>query len=658
MIAYYLFLYILLIARVVPLQNYNVVLHFLHFTLKNIVLISEELLGNAILLSFVMPLYIYYAMLFNIYGVYFVITTFVLHCIYLNQFKIGGIIGYVLAQHINVQYWHLIIFWLLLSLYLVYIYYKNAIQELAKQLFQKVYTYQNEYMKKELTKNVESENVASENIINENFTSENIANENIVTENKSEEAVKTFIKTSESKIISQNQNNRWKLPSTNLLSHVIKKSRNMNSEKMRNKLSRVLKEFKIDGELVSYSEGPVVTLHKFCPAPGIQASRIVSLSQDIARTAETRSVRIAQIPGRNLLGIEVANTERETIALRETIESKEFSNSQAILPLAIGCDISGVFVCVDLAQMPHLLVAGTTGSGKSVSIHSMLLSILYRYTPDECKLILVDPKMLELSVYHDIPHLMSPVVTDSKHASVVLKWAVKEMERRYQLLSDMQVRNISGYNAKSDEKLPYLVVVVDEMADLMLVAGREVEMSIQRLAQMARASGIHIIMATQRPSVDVITGTIKANFPTRITFQLASKIDSRTITGDQSGAEYLLGKGDMLYISPGHGQMRLHGPFVSDDEVNDVANFWRSQGEPDYVDLVVDDEINQDTEIDLDELYTQAKEIVLQDRRTSTGNIQAKLGIGYPRANRLVIQLEKTGVISSPDERGRRKIIE
>ncbi len=433
-------------------------------------------------------------------------------------------------------------------------------------------------------------------------------------------------------------------------------------------LEKVLYEFNIEGKLLNQHNGPVVTLFEFEPAPGIKASRITNLAGDIARSVESLSARISTIPGKNLLGIELPNKIRNTINLRDVLDSDTFKNNNCSLPLALGCDITGKTIVVDLSQMPHLLVSGTTGSGKSVSMHSMILSLLYSKDPDECKFILVDPKMLELSMYNGIPHLLTPVVTNPKDAVQVLKWAVQEMERRYKLLSEVEVRNISSFNekiqnktfvAKTDvkyEKMPYLVVIVDEMADLMLTAGKEIEVSIQRLAQMARAAGIHIIMATQRPSVDVITGTIKSNFPVRITFQLASKIDSRTIMGDNSGAEQLLGKGDMLYLSPGCPTTRIQAPFVSDEEVQNITSFLKEQREPNYIELHVK-ENNLDEHENDDPMYIKAVEVVLRDKRVSISYIQRQLQIGYNRAAKIVESMEEQGLVSKPDRTGKREIL-
>lgn len=466
-------------------------------------------------------------------------------------------------------------------------------------------------------------------------------------------------------------------------------------------LEGVLEDYGIKGEIVDVCPGPVVTMYELEPAPGLKASRVISLADDIARSMSALSARVSTIPGRSVIGIELPNENREMVAFREMLTSAAFTSGAQQLPLALGKNIGGEPVVADLAKMPHLLIAGTTGSGKSVAINTMILSLLYKLTPDECRLIMVDPKMLELSVYDGIPHLLSPVVTDPKKAIVALKWVVGEMEERYRKMSKLGVRNIAGYNAKVDaalakgemfkrtlqtgfdedsgdpifeteeiepEKMPFIVVIVDEVADLMMVAGKEIEACMQRLAQMARASGIHLIMATQRPSVDVITGTLKSNFPTRISFQVTSKIDSRTILGEM-GAEQLLGMGDMLYMAGGGRITRCHGPFVSDQEVEEVVNHLKVFGPPKYVDTVLkgpDDEqsANIDAVLGLggnttgeDALYDQAVQIVITDRKCSTSYIQRKLAIGYNKAARLVEQMEDEGLVSAANHVGKREIL-
>ncbi len=466
-------------------------------------------------------------------------------------------------------------------------------------------------------------------------------------------------------------------------------------------LEAVLDDYGVKGQITAVHPGPVVTLYELEPAPGLKASRVIGLSDDIARSMSALSARVSTVPGRTVIGIELPNARREKVLLREILSAKSYGDASYPLPLALGKDIGGGPVVANLAKMPHLLIAGTTGSGKSVAINTMILSLLYKLTPEECRLIMIDPKMLELSVYDGIPHLLSPVVTDPKKAVVALKWVVAEMEERYRKMSKMGVRNIEGYNSRvreaqaknemfkrtvqtgfdedtgepvfeteefQPETFPYIVVIVDEMADLMMVAGKEIEACIQRLAQMARASGIHLIMATQRPSVDVITGTIKANFPTRISFQVTSKIDSRTILGEQ-GAEQLLGQGDMLYMAGGSRITRVHGPFVSDEEVEEVVNHLKSFGPPSYKSGVVDgpeDDVASDINAVLglgnsadgdDALYDQAVMIVAKDRKCSTSYIQRKLAIGYNKAARIVEMMEEQGVVSSANHVGKREVL-
>jgi S-DNA-T family DNA segregation ATPase FtsK/SpoIIIE len=504
----------------------------------------------------------------------------------------------------------------------------------------------------------------------------------------------------------------YKLPPTGFLkSPIYNSKKDMTSadelRKQSSLLYSVLQEFGVKGQMLGCSVGPIITLHEFEPSAGTRASRVIGLSDDISRSMSAISTRISIISGRNAMGIEIPNQKREMIYLREMLESSTYKNTQAILPIILGKGIGGNPIIADLEKMPHLLVAGTTGSGKSVAINAMILSLIYKMTPDECKFIMVDPKMLELSVYEGIPHLLSPVVTEAGKAIVSLKWVTHEMEDRYRAMSGMGVRNIKSYNEKIEQamkqgekvtrivqtgfdsetgepriekvelkmkKLPYIVVIVDEMADLMIVAGKEIESSIQRLAQMARAAGIHIIMATQRPSVDVITGVIKANFPTRISFQVTSKIDSRTILGEQ-GAEQLLGLGDMLYMSSGSKITRVHGPFVSDSEIGNIVSFIKKQGvKPDYVDDVTSytsdggyglksnfearisgsgDKVNNE-----EELYRQAVKIVRRDKKPSISYIQRQLRIGYNKAANLIERMEQEGVVSEAGRNGKREVIE
>ncbi|MGB4056671.1 MAG: DNA translocase FtsK 4TM domain-containing protein [Alphaproteobacteria bacterium] len=497
----------------------------------------------------------------------------------------------------------------------------------------------------------------------------------------------------------------WELPPLSLIQTPPKEhARNdLNEDALRKNaelLQNVLADFNVQGDIVSISPGPVVTLYELEPAPGTKTSRVISLADDIARSMSAISVRCATVPGRNVIGIELPNKERQIVYMQELLSSRTYESGTAKLPLILGKDIAGQPILADLARMPHLLVAGTTGSGKSVAVNTMILSLLYRLSPQQCRFIMIDPKMLELSVYQDIPHLLSPVVTEPGKAVVALKWAVREMEDRYRAMSKLGVRNIEGYNERLREArkkgetilrkvqtgfdpgtgkaiyeeqpldlsdLPYIVVIVDEFADLMLVAGKDVENAIQRLAQMARAAGIHLIMATQRPSVDVITGVIKANFPTRISFQVTSKIDSRTILGE-SGAEQLLGMGDMLYMAPGGRVMRVHGPFVSDNEVEKVVDHLKEQGEPDYVTEVTDGDSDfGDNEVmnamfgggndSGDELYDQAVALVAREGKASTSFIQRYLQIGYNRAARIIEEMEKQGVVSKANAVGKREVL-
>lgn len=493
-------------------------------------------------------------------------------------------------------------------------------------------------------------------------------------------------------------------PPLDLLQKTNNKKRNVMSEGALQKnaelLQNVLEDFGIHGEITRVNPGPVVTLYELEPAPGLKSSRVISLADDIARSMSAVSVRVAVVPGKNVIGIELPNQKREIVLLRELLASQVYETTKTQLGIVLGKEIGGEPIIADLAKMPHLLVAGTTGSGKSVGVNAMILSILYRMTPEQCRLIMIDPKMLELSVYDDIPHLLTPVVTDPKKAIVALKWAVREMEDRYRSMSKLAVRNIEGYNARIRKarkdgeiltrkvqtgfdpdtgkpvfeeqaipmtELPYIVVVVDEFADLMLVAGKDVEAAIQRLAQMARAAGIHMIMATQRPSVDVITGTIKANFPSRISFQVTSRIDSRTILGD-SGAEHLLGKGDMLYMAGGGRVTRVHGPLVTDTEVESVVKHLKTLGRPQYIEDVIDENAagGEGGMADIlfggknkgsDELYDQAVALVASEQKASTSFIQRHLSIGYNRAAKIVEQMEKEGVISSANHVGKRDVL-
>ncbi len=492
----------------------------------------------------------------------------------------------------------------------------------------------------------------------------------------------------------------YALPSVDLLDPAAEKSApkldKAALERNARLLETVLDDFSVKGEIKAVRPGPVVTMYELEPAPGIKSSRVIQLAEDIARNMSALSARVSVIPGRTVMGIELPNSEREMVSLSEMVESDDFQGKDGQLPIILGKNISGDPVIADLAPMPHLLVAGTTGSGKSVGLNCMILSLLYRMTPDQCRLIMIDPKMLELSIYDDIPHLLSPVVTEPAKAVRALKWAVEQMEERYRMMSSLSVRNLANFNEKvrnakakgnplgrkvqigydqmtgqpqyeeeslDYEAMPQIVVVVDELADLMMTAGKEVEFLIQRLAQKARAAGIHLIMATQRPSVDVITGVIKANLPTRISFHVTSKIDSRTILGEQ-GAEQLLGKGDMLYMAGGKQLMRIHGPFVSDEEVRRVADYWREQGTPEYIQAVTEEPEDGGFALDglkannpEDEQYIKACQIVFESQKASTSWIQRQLRIGYNSAARLIDRMEEEAIVSAPNHIGRREVL-
>ena len=457
---------------------------------------------------------------------------------------------------------------------------------------------------------------------------------------------------------------KYKLPSLEFLEKSSSESSLLDENKSRPDaefMEKVLLDFGIDGKIKNINNGPVVSLYEFEPAPGVKVSKIINLSEDLARNTSSTSTRVSVIPGKNTVGIEIPNEVRNSVSLREIISNERFQKKEIRLPIALGKGISGTPIVGDLTSMPHLLIAGTTGSGKSVCINTIIVSLLYKLNPDLCKFILIDPKMLELSTYEGIPHLLTPVITDAKKATSALAWTVKEMNSRYKLMSKVGVRNIDGYNSKHKLKMPYIVVVVDEMSDLMLVSGKEIENYIQKLSQMARAAGIHIIMATQRPSVDVITGTIKANFPTRISFQVSSKIDSRTILGEQ-GAEQLLGKGDMLFMSSANRIIRIHGPYVSEQEIEKIANTLRAQGEPDYIEEITSQENKEDTVTsveggDEDELYNQALEIIKSEGKASTSFLQRKLQIGYNRAARIIDMMEEKGIVSKANHVGKREVL-
>ena len=562
----------------------------------------------------------------------------------------GGFVGKYLETtflnsliNINSQVFYYIFILLIFFLFLISIQFKiNSFYNIIKKIFKSIFSKQ--------VKNYTNENeVISEFIAQEEIKS--LIQEDL-----------PFIR-SESK--ADNKKIKFKLPSIDLLKIPTQKDK----EKLRDDdyidsefLEKILLDFGVSGGIKKVSHGPVVTLNEFEPAAGVKVSKIINLSDDIARNTSSESARIATIPGRSTIGIELPNATRENVYLSEILSNNDFAKKDIRLPIALGKNISGIPVVGDLASMPHLLIAGTTGSGKSVCINTIILSLLYRHTPDKCKFILIDPKMLELSTYEGIPHLLCPVITEAKKAASVLGWVVKEMENRYRLMTKEGVRNIDSYNAKHALAMPYIVVVVDEMSDLMLVAGKEIENYIQKLSQMARAAGIHIIMATQRPSVDVITGTIKANFPTRISFQVTSKIDSRTILGEQ-GAEQLLGKGDMLYMSSANRIVRIHAPFVSDNEIEKVNHYLRSQAEPDYIDEILNfadqKEIGENTlgTSDKDELYQAALDIIKSEGKASTSFLQRKLQIGYNRAARIIDMMEAEGVVSKANHVGKRDVL-
>ncbi len=493
---------------------------------------------------------------------------------------------------------------------------------------------------------------------NENFVEKNIKE---ISSNE-EKSQQSFLFEKSSVANERKNSEKFKLPSIELLKKNISKTNLTDLNKNRptaDFMEKILLDFGINGKIKKINNGPVVSLYEFEPAPGIKVSKIVNLSDDLARNTSSTSARVSVIPGKNTVGIEIPNELRESVNLREIISNEKFQKKDIKLPIALGKSISGSPLIADLTSMPHLLIAGTTGSGKSVCVNTIITSLLYKLNPDICKFILIDPKMLELSSYEGIPHLLTPVITDAKKATSALGWTVKEMNSRYKLMSKVGVRNIDGYNSKHKLKMPYIIVVVDEMSDLMLVAGKEIENYIQKLSQMARAAGIHIIMATQRPSVDVITGTIKANFPTRISFQVSSKIDSRTILGEQ-GAEQLLGKGDMLFMSSANRIVRIHGPYVSENEIEKISSVLRAQGEPEYVeDLTIEknESLVPESDDEKDELYSRALEIIKSEGKASTSFLQRKLQIGYNRAARIIDIMEEKGIVSKANHVGKREVL-
>ena len=592
----------------------------------------------------------FYVILYSLLGALF-FTTYYSNSFWLSINGNGGFIGKYLEStflgsliNINHKISYYILIIIILLLFLISINFKlNSFLNFIKTLFKFLY------------RKKEKNSINNEIIINQNTEPKN-KNINPIQEDL------PFVKSS-----TENKINKKKfiLPAIDLLRLPSKKEREIssnNNEINTDFLEKILLDFGVEGKIKKVSRGPVVTLNEFEPAAGIKVSKIINLSEDIARNTSSESARISTIPGRNTIGIELPNSSRENVYLSEILSHDDFSKKNIKLPIALGKSISGIPITGDLDSMTHLLIAGTTGSGKSVCINTIILSLLYRHPPDKCKFILIDPKMLELSTYEGIPHLLCPVITEPKKAASVLGWVVKEMESRYRLMTKEGVRNIDGYNAKHKLAMPYIVVIVDEMSDLMLVAGKEIENYIQKLSQMARAAGVHIIMATQRPSVDVITGTIKANFPTRISFQVTSKIDSRTILGEQ-GAEQLLGKGDMLYMSSANRMIRIHAPFVSENEIEKINNHLRSQAEPNYVDEILnfvdEKEIGEkfSDSNEKDELYQTALDIIKSEQKASTSFLQRKLQIGYNRAARIIDMMEAEGIISKANHVGKREVL-
>ena len=589
----------------------------------------------------------FYVVLYIFFGTIF------LSIFYLNSFLLpingnGGFIGNtfskgfvenILLLNKDISYYFMLISTLLLFFKSINFSIKSFVNLIKKITLKKKLdiSLQNKVINDDIYKSIDEEQAES---VQENFSFNQNTNQN-----------KTI-------------NLKYKQPSIEFLNIASKEERSKKSEDQNydsNSLEKILLDFGVEGKIKKVSNGPVVTLNEFEPAAGVKVSKVINLSEDIARNTSSESARISTIPGQNTIGIELPNTYRENVYLSEIISSPNFKNKDVKLPIALGKSISGIPITGDLSSMPHLLIAGTTGSGKSVCINTIILSLLYKHSPDKCKFILIDPKMLELSTYEGIPHLLCPVITEAKKAASVLGWVVKEMESRYKLMTREGVKNIDGYNTKHSHSMPYIIVIVDEMSDLMLVAGKEIENYIQKLSQMARAAGIHIIMATQRPSVDVITGTIKANFPTRISFQVTSKIDSRTILGEQ-GAEQLLGKGDMLYMSSANRIIRIHAPYVSETEIDKINNFIRSQAEPDYVDEILNFADERDSGMSAssdnkDDLYVTAVDIIQTEGKASTSFLQRKLQIGYNRAARIIDMMEQEGIVSKANHVGKRDVL-
>ena len=591
---------------------------------------------------------IFYTILYSIFGSLF-FSAFYKNSFWLTINGNGGFLGNFLENtflfyfiNINEQISYYLLIFVIILLFLISINFSiSSTLNFIKFLFRLI-----------------AKRKKNEQILPNEFT------ENFSKFEKNETRIQEDLPFSTNETNNKNLSKKFKIPPIEFLKKPTKKDQGKKRSEAIDEgfLEKILLDFGVVGKIKKISHGPVVTLNEFEPAAGVKVSKIINLSEDIARNTSSESARIAMIPGSNTIGIELPNSLRENVYLSEIISNLNFSKKDIKLPVALGKSISGVPITGDLNSMPHLLIAGTTGSGKSVCINTIILSILYKHTPDKCKFILIDPKMLELSTYEGIPHLLCPVITEPKKAASVLGWVVKEMENRYRLMTRVGVKNIDGYNLKHKLSMPYIIVIVDEMSDLMMVAGKQIESYIQKLSQMARAAGIHIIMATQRPSVDVITGTIKANFPTRISFQVSSKIDSRTILGEQ-GAEQLLGKGDMLYMSSANKIVRIHAPFVSESEIEKINNFLRTQAEPDYVDEILnfaDEKENISSSIDnekQDELYATALEIIKSEGKASTSFIQRKLQIGYNRAARIIDMMEANGEVSKANHVGKREVL-
>jgi len=630
------------------LISFLIVINFFYWGIK---LSSEKIIKNFISKVFLTLLYVLFG-------------TIALNVLHNDSFWLidsgnGGFVGKEIRENISyfsplIENQYTIYGLLLLTLIFFILSLSIQMKEISKILFFPFFVIKkiNYFFKKDSKSKKISEDIS-------NIDLENLKHEENASEEK--QPILPFSNKRKTKV----SENIFKLPQKNFLEKNpdLKNKKNTDdSELTKNSefLEKILLDFGVDGKIRRINCGPVVTLYEFEPASGIKVSKIINLADDIARHTSSISARVATIPGKSTIGIEIPNTKRENVFLNEIIEDDKFYKKEIKLPIALGKNISGVPIIGDLYTMPHLLIAGTTGSGKSVCINTIILSLLYKYGPEKCNLILIDPKMLELSAYEGIPHLLCPVITESRKATAALGWAVKEMENRYKLMTRVGVRNIDSYNSKHKKHMPYIVVIVDEMSDLMLIAGKEIENYIQRLSQMARAAGIHIIMATQRPSVDVITGTIKANFPTRISFQVSSKIDSRTILGEQ-GAEQLLGKGDMLFMSSANKIVRIHGPYVSESEIEKINGFLRSQAEPNYIDeitIVKDFENkNEQNEDDKDDLYRKAVDIIKAEGKASTSFLQRKLQIGYNRAARIIETMEKEGIVSQANHVGKREIL-